>query len=143
MLVIYTVGYPPRLVPVSLVLPGLDVRSSSIFASVPDTAPAPAPEPSAKAPAVTPAVPAPAGSAKAPASVTQLAGRVIAVNRTAQAPTASFQSKAIKVPNLLMKMNRMRCTCLASIQHMQGFREAFTQMIDSADMHMTETALCG
>ena len=38
-MVIYTVGYPPRLVPVSLVLPGLDVRSGSVFA--PYVAPAP------------------------------------------------------------------------------------------------------
>ena len=40
-LVIYTVSYPPRLVPVSLVSPGLGTKSSSVFASVPDTAPAP------------------------------------------------------------------------------------------------------
>ena len=96
-LVIYTVGYPPRLVPVSLVLPGLDVKSSSVFANVPDTAPAPAPAVPAKAPAVLPAVSAPAGSARAPASNADLAGRVIAVNRTAHPPTASFQSKALKV----------------------------------------------
>ncbi len=94
-LVIYTVGYPPRLVPVSLVLPGLDVKSSSVFANVPDTAPAPAPAVPAKVPAVLPAVSAPAGSARAP--VAELAGRVIAVNRTAHPPTESFQSKALKV----------------------------------------------
>ena len=95
-LVIYTVGYPPRLVPVSLVLPGLDVKSSSVFANVPDVAPAPAPAVPAKAPAVFPAMPAPAGSARAP--MAELAGRVIAVSRTANPPTASFQSKALKVP---------------------------------------------
>ncbi len=97
-LVIYTVGYPPRLVPVSLVLPGLDVKSSSVFANVPDTAPAPAPAVPAKAPAVFPAVSAPAGSARAQASVAELTGRVIAVNMTAHPPTASFQAKALKVP---------------------------------------------
>ena len=99
-LVIYTVGYPPRLVPVSLVLPGLDVSPSSLFSSVPDMAPAPAPGAYAKAPAATPAMSAPAGGAQPPAAFVQLAGRPIAVNRTAQAPTASSQSKAIKVPNL-------------------------------------------
>ena len=97
MLVIYTVGYPPRLVPVSLVLPGLDVKSSSVFANVPDIAPAPAPAVSAKAPAVFPAMSAPAGSARAPASIAELTGRVIAVNRTATPPTASFQSKSLRV----------------------------------------------
>ena len=71
---IYTVGYPPRLVPVSLVLPGLDVKSSSVFASVPDTAPAPAPAAAAKAPAVPPAASAPAADAKAPAPAAEVAG---------------------------------------------------------------------
>ena len=137
-LVIYTVGYPPRLVPVSLVLPGLDVSPSSLFSSVPDMAPAPAPGAYAKAPAATPAMSAPAGGAQPPAAFVQLAGRPIAVNRTAQAPTASSQSKAIKVPNLLTKLTLMRFPCLVVFQNMQGFRGHFVQMTCHADMHVGE-----
>ena len=125
-LVIYTVGYPPRLVPVSLVLPGLDVRSSSVFASVPD-APAPAPAAAAKAPAIPPAVSAPDAAAEASAPAAELAGRVIALNRTAHAPTASFQSKALKVSTgclLHTVLSAADCSCPASVQDMLGHTQA-------------------
>ena len=77
---IYTVGYPPRLVPVSLILPSLDVKATSAFGNVTATA-APAPAPSANATA-----PAPGESAvhavPSPSHLSNLTGHVTGANLT-------------------------------------------------------------
>ena len=106
---IYTVGYPPRLVPVSLVLPGLNISSSSVFANVSTSAPTPAPAGAAKAPAV-PAVVVSASDVgvKPPAPGAALEGRVTVVKRQAPAPVASFQSKVLDLLFCLSKPSLIR-----------------------------------
>ena len=96
-MVIYTVGYPPRLVPVSLVLPGLDVRSGSVFAPYVAPAPAPAPARSATAAALSANAPAPAAarSASAPApAAAGLAAVVTAPGPLAEPPAADAEAAA-------------------------------------------------
>ena len=96
-MVIYTVGYPPRLVPVSLVLPGLDVRSGSVFAPYVAPAPAPAPVRSATAAALSANAPAPAAarSASAPApAAAGLAAVMTAPGPLAEPPAADAEAAA-------------------------------------------------
>ena len=94
---IYTVGYPPRLVPVSLILPSLDVKATSAFGNVTATA-APAPAPSANA-----TVPAPVERAAYAAPplphLSNVTGRVTGVNLTLPGyPTGNASaSHALKV----------------------------------------------
>ena len=75
---IYTVGYPPRLVPVSLILPSLDVKATSAFGNVTATA-APAPAPSANATAPAPGEPA-VNATPSLSHLSNLTGRVTGVN---------------------------------------------------------------
>ena len=96
---IYTVGYPPRLVPVSLILPSLDVKATSAFGNVTATAaPAPAPAPSADATAPAPGERATHAAAPLP-HPSNVTGRVTGVNLTLPGyPTGNASaSHALKV----------------------------------------------